>query len=94
MNVKALTECLSTLTGVFGRKNDFRKRRNNLEGRLLQPGSSGSQIANCETLRTYRGGVVEIAFDHEDGDIVVEAGLAAEICRTAKNIFLELFRGP
>ena len=40
------------------------------------------------------GCLTKIAFDHENGDIIMETILAAEICRAAKDIDRELFRRP
>jgi len=44
-------------------------------------------------LHTHTGGAVEVAFDHENGDVILETNLAAEICRALKDFDLELFRG-
>src|SRR6267143_2613860 len=44
-------------------------------------------------LRTHSWGAVEIAFDHEDGDVIIETNLAAEICRAAEDIGQEAFCG-
>ena len=38
-------------------------------------------------------GAVEIAFDHEDGDIVAEAKVFRKIRRAAEDVFHERFRG-
>jgi hypothetical protein len=32
-------------------------------------------------LRSHAGGAVEVAFDHDNGDVIMETNLAAEVCR-------------
>ena len=44
-------------------------------------------------LRTHSCGAVEIAFDHENSDIIVESNSAAELCRAAEDIGHEAFCG-
>jgi len=44
-------------------------------------------------LPTHSWGAVEMAFDHENGDVIMETNLAAEICRVVEDIGCELFRG-
>jgi len=39
------------------------------------------------------GGAVKIAFDHENGHIIMETNLAAEICCAAEDIIHQVFRG-
>ena len=38
-------------------------------------------------------GTIKMAFDYEDGDIIIETDLAAEICGAVKYIHRELFGG-
>jgi hypothetical protein len=44
-------------------------------------------------LRSHARGAVKITFDNENGDIVVETNLAAELCRAVKDIDHEAFCG-
>src|SRR6266852_9121083 len=44
-------------------------------------------------LRSYAAGAFEVAFDHDNSDVIVETNVAAEICRAVKDIDRELFRG-
>jgi hypothetical protein len=34
-----------------------------------------------------------LAFDHDNGDVIMETNVAAEICRAVEDIDRELFRG-
>ena len=37
-------------------------------------------------LRTHAGGAVELAFNHNDSDVIVETNVAAEVCRAVKDL--------
>ena len=43
-------------------------------------------------LRAHAGGAVELAFNHDNGDVIVETNVAAEVCRAIKDIDRQLFR--
>src|SRR6266850_1132919 len=42
-------------------------------------------------LRSHAGGAVEVAFDHDNSDIIMETYVAAEVCRAVKDIDREPF---
>jgi hypothetical protein len=67
----------------------------NWTGRVCAtPGPAGPKaFLWWNELRTRSRGAVEIAFDHENGDIIIETNLAAKICRAAEDIGHELLRG-
>ena len=65
------------------------------KGRSAPAGPAGLQaFPSWNELGTSSWGAVEIAFDHENGDIIIETDVAAEICRGAKDIHHEAFWGP
>ena len=57
---------------------------------LDHPGAAQSK--NLLSWMKLCGGAFELAFDHDNGDVITEADVAAEVCRAVKDIHDELFR--
>ena len=47
---------------------------------------------HASELRSHAGRAVEVALDHDNGDVIMETNVVAEVCRAVKDIGREIFR--
>jgi hypothetical protein len=89
---RALDGCQPADSVTFRIEGDFQKRKNQC-GREAAPFEipRGLVLSGMES-GSRRSGAVEVAFDHDNGDVILEASSAAEICRAIEDIDRELFR--
>src|SRR5712691_2193626 len=87
MIVNTLTKCLSGWKPTSERGGTRVRERPQ-----PQPGQRVSEHLLRDVLRTHSRGAVEIAFDNENGYIVVEV-VAAKICRSVIDIGHEVVGG-
>ncbi len=90
----ALDDCQHADRVTLRMEDDFQKRKNE-RGRdayapLWVPAPPKTFLSWME-LRSHAGGAVEVAFDHDNSDIIMETYVAAEVCRAVKDIDREPF---
>jgi len=90
----ALDDCQHADRVTFRMEDDFQEKENEC-GRdayapLWVPAAPKTFLSWME-LRSHAGGAVEVAFDHDNSDIIMETYVAAEVCRAVKNIDREPF---
>jgi hypothetical protein len=87
---------VSTLTGFLSRwKSIFPTEEKRMRTHLSVPLRISARLnaSFADGVTQLRRGPVEVAFDHDNRDVIMETDVAAETCRAVKDIDRQLFRG-
>ena len=81
------------LTDVFSRWNRLAREEQRMPiAQATRSRPQGKTFLADGKLRAQAGGAVELAFNHDNSDVIMETNVAAETCRAVKDLDRELFR--